>query len=66
MPSEQVLVVNELVAKKIILQGDLEFVINTERQTSGGIVFKDSVGFTIARIDSSGNLHIRGNVLKDL
>jgi len=66
MTLEQVLIVRELVPKKIIAQGNIEFILDTSEQTTGGILFKDSTGFTIARIDSSGNLHMRGDVIRDL
>jgi len=66
MTLEDVLFVKELVPKNIIAQGNITVQFDTSEATTGGWVFKDSDGFTVARIDSSGNLHMRGNVIKDL
>ena len=43
-----------------------EIRLQTSRGTTDGIPIIDSDGFTVARIDSTGNLHIRGSILKDL
>jgi len=66
MALEEVLFVRELIPKTIRAQGNITIVLDTQNQTTGGVVIKDSVGFTVARIDSSGNFHMKGNVLKDL
>jgi hypothetical protein len=58
MTVEKVLTVGELHVK--------EFVIDGHQSTTDGIAFKDDQGFTVARLDSSGNLHIRGGILTDL
>ena len=52
--------------KTIRAQGDIEIILSTSLTTTGGLLIKDSTGFTVARIDSSGNVHMRGDVLKDL
>ena len=66
MTLEDVLFVKELVPKIIRGQGDIEVFLSTSEATTGGWIFKDSTGFTILRIDSSGNIHMRGDVIKDL
>ena len=66
MTLEEVLFVKELVPKNIIAQGNITVQFDSSSATTGGFVFKDSTGFTILRIDSSGNIHMRGDVLKDL
>lgn len=66
MTLEDVLFVKELVPKLIRAQGNVTFQFDTSEATTGGFLFKDSLGFTTARLDSSGNLHMRGDVIKDL
>lgn len=66
MALEEVLFVKELIPKKIVAQGNITVQFDTSEATTGGWVFNDSTGFAILRIDSSGNIHMRGDVIKDL
>lgn len=57
-------VIRELIAKQI--RNDTEIVFSTHDGTTDGWTFKNDLLQTVARLDSSGNLHLIGDVLKDL
>ena len=66
MGLEDVLFVKELVPQTIRSQGGITVTLEASQTTAGGWTFKDSDGFAVARIDPNGNLHMRGDILKDL
>ncbi len=66
MTLEEVLFVKELVPNIIRSQGGITIWLESSETTIGGISIKDSVGFTVGRIDPNGNFHMRGDIIKDL
>ena len=64
MVQEDVMHVKELLP--LIIRGNFSIVLDDDLSDSGGLSIKDKVGFTMFRFSSNGNLHIRGDVKKDL
>ncbi len=57
-------VIRELIVKQI--RNDTEIIMSSNSGTTDGWTWKNNLGQTVARIDSSGNLHLIGAVLTDL
>ena len=58
MPFEQEFTIKQLTVKEVIL-------LDSEQDTNG-FVIKDKTGFIIFRVSSNGNIHMKGDVFKDL